>query len=148
MGSHEKTEHFRTDEEVERLVRMFETCTLPLERWDHRAHLTVGLWYLLRHEEVTATDLIRLGIKRYNRSRGIETTPTGGYHETITLFYVRVISKYLRTAGRHGSIAALAEGLFKSAGCKQLPFEYYSKERLMSLEARRGWVEPDLKLLD
>jgi len=32
-------------------------------------------------------------------------------------------------------------------GSKRLPFEYYSRERLMSWEARMDWVGPDLKPL-
>jgi hypothetical protein len=134
--------------DTERLVAMFEACTLPRELWTHRAHLTVGLWYLMRFEERVAADLIRTRIKRYNQACGIETTATSGYHETITLFYVRMIASYLSRAGREWQIDKLAEALFKRIGDRRLPFEYYSKERLMSAEARLRWVEPDLKTLD
>lgn len=148
MSSHEEEELFGTDAEVERLVSMFESCTLPRARWTHRAHLTVGLWYLVRHEEAVATDLIRRGIQRYNQACGIETTETSGYHETVTLFYARMIERFLRRTGKAASIAVLAEALFNSMGDKQLPLDYYSRERLMSGQARTGWVEPDLKPLD
>jgi hypothetical protein len=134
--------------DTERLVRMFEACTLPRELWTHRAHLTVGLWYLMRFEEPVAADLIRTRIKLYNQACGIETTATSGYHETITLFYVRMIASFLSRAGKEWQVDKLAEALFKRIGDKRLPFEYYSKERLMSVEARARWVEPDLKPLD
>jgi hypothetical protein len=145
---HETLAPYGTSAEVLRLVREFEACTLPRAEWTHRAHLTVGLCYLLRHDEAAATRLIRDGIKRYNRAMGVETTPTGGYHETITLFYVRVIGKFLARARRDCTLAALANALVLECGDRELPLAHYSRERLMSREARRRWVEPDLKALD
>ncbi|HEV7843933.1 MAG TPA: hypothetical protein VGO69_09550 [Pyrinomonadaceae bacterium] len=134
--------------DVEALVREFEACTLVRERWTHEAHLTVGLWYLARHDQAEATALIREGIKRYNQACGIQQTETSGYHETITLFYVRVIRRYLEEKRVACSLSELASGLMKACGDRTLPFEYYSRERLLSWAARTRWVEPDLKPLD
>ena len=136
------------DDEAKRLVREFEACTLAGERWTHEAHLTVALWYLVRHADAEATRLIRDGIQRYNLSRGIEMTKDGGYHETITRFYIRAIRRYLRDACAAQTFAELLEGLLAACGDRNFPFEYYSRERLLSWEARTGWLEPDLKLLD
>ena len=146
--SHESIAPYRTSAEVLRLVREFEACTLPRAEWTHHAHLTVGLWYLLRHDEAAATRLIRDRIRRYNRAWGVETTPTGGYHETITLFYVWAIGKFLAHAGRDCTLAALANRLVAECGDRDLPLAYYSRERLMSWEARTRRVEPDLKPLE
>jgi hypothetical protein len=134
--------------DVEALIREFEACRLPRERWTHEAHLTVGLWYLSRHDEAEATTLIRNGIKRYNQACGIQQTKTSGYHETITLFYVRIIRRYLKERRVAASLDELAKGLMKACGDRALPFEYYSRERLLSWDARKAWVEPDLKPLD
>ena len=138
---------FRTSEEIERLVAAFESCILPRGEWNHRAHLTVGLWYLAKHDIVRATNLIRASIQKYNHACGIIKTKDSGYHETITLFYVWLVSKYLNGVS-NSSIVELVNGLLTSYGDKRLPFEYYSKERLMPWEARTKWVEPDLKPLD
>jgi hypothetical protein len=138
----------RTLDEIEHLISAFEACTLPRERWSHHAHLTVGLWYLVRHEKREATEMIRRNIQKYNRAHGIVTTKTSGYHETITLFFIRVVSKYLKEASTNNSIVALLNGLIDSYGDRNLPLAYYSKERLMSPEARTRWLEPDLKPLD
>jgi hypothetical protein len=134
--------------EVTRLVSEFEACTLARERWTHEAHLRVALWYLARHEVGEATRLIREGIKRYNQACGVVQTETGRYHETITLFYVRIISRYLKGARAGASFAELVAGLLPACGDRALPFEYYSRERLLSWAARTGWVEPDLKAID
>ena len=136
---------FKDSEEVSRLAAAFEACTLPREEWTHRAHLTVALWYLSRLPAEAAEEAIRTGIRRYNASRGIVTTETSGYHETLTRFYVHVVGRFVREepAG-DGDWAARANALFERCGARDLPLRHYSKERLMSKEARFGWIEPDL----
>jgi hypothetical protein len=146
--SHKRVAPYRTSAEVLRLVREFESCTLPRAEWTHHAHLVVALWYLVRHTEAEATKLTRDGIKRYNKACGVETTKTSGYHETITVFYIRAIRKFLSTANRDCTLAALANSLINICGDKNLPLEYYSRERLMSWEARTAWLEPDLKAFE
>ncbi len=145
---HKTVAPYRASAEVLRLVREFDACCLPRAEWTHHAHLVVALCYLVRHEEAEATRRIRVGIWRYNGACGIKTTKTGGYHETITLFYIRVISKFLSAASLDCTLAALANSLIHACGDKNLPLEYYSRERLMSWEARVGWVEPDRKALE
>lgn len=113
----------------------------------HRAHLTVALWYLLRHPADEATRRVREGIQRYNLAKGIPVAENGGYHETLTLFWVRVIRNYLARSDASEPIESLAQGLLEAAGDKDLPLEHYSRARLFSAEARAGWVEPDLKAL-
>ena len=137
---------FSSFREIEDLVRGFETGTLAREEWTHGAHLTVACWYLLHHTLIEATRLIRDGIKRYNNAKGIVTTATSGYHETMTLFWIHMVDGYLRDARPCASVALFNE-LLARCGDKGLPLEYYSRERLMSVEARARWVEPDLKPL-
>ena len=139
---------YHSASEVARLVGEFEACTLAGERWTHEAHLTVAAWYLARHEVAEATELIREGIKRYNAARGVAQTIDGGYHETITLFYVRVIKRYLAGRPVETPLAELVGGVLAACGDRQLPFAYYSRARLLSWTARTSWVEPDLKSLD
>ena len=138
---------YRTDDELEDLVRSFKSGTLPREEWTHIAHLTVALWYLVNYTTYTAAQLIRDGIRRFNGMKGIETTRTSGYHETMTLFWIWAISKYLSASKEGQTLADLANGIAERLGESGLPFKYYTRERLMSWEARTGWVEPDLKPL-
>jgi hypothetical protein len=145
--SYERVAPYRTAANVLRLVREFESCRLPRSEWTHHAHLVVALWYLLRHDEAKATRLIRGSIRRYNEAGGIKQTPTGGYHETITLFYIRIIGKFLSTTSPDCTLMMLVNSVISVCGDKNLPLEYYSRERLMSWEARTGWLEPDLKAL-
>jgi hypothetical protein len=140
---------FHSTEEIARLIEAFESCALSRAEWTHAAHLTVALWYHLTAPADEVTDRVRDGIKRFNAAHGIVTTPTGGYHETMTLFWIAIVAKYLRELpGRDHSFVALANGLIERYGDKSLPFTYYTRERLFSPEARARWITPDLKTLN
>lgn len=136
---------YRTLGEIENLIRAFKECTLPRRYWTHQAHLTVALWYLFHYSEMEATNCIRSGILRYNAAVGIQANPSGGYHETITLFWIRTIAKFLDAEGAYRPMVDIANKVIELYGKKNLLLEYYSRDRLMSWEARTSWVEPDLK---
>jgi len=141
------TTKFRTTGEVLSLLRRFHDRTLPRDEWTHAAHLTVALWYSLQFDWPEAVARVRRGIKRYNEASGIPTTPTGGYHETLTLFWMHVVRCFLEGERNEGrALVALANDLVASAG-RELPLAFYTRELLFSTEARAGWVEPDLKPL-
>jgi hypothetical protein len=139
-------EAYTSFDEIRQTVGGFEGGTLPRAQWTHRAHLTIAFWYLVCYPLPEATRKIRAGIQRYNESQGIKMTKDGGYHETLTLFWVRVVRHYLTLTTLEGHLVVLLNELVNRCG-KDLPFEYYSRERLLSWEARTGWLEPDLKTL-
>ena len=139
---------YRHADEIRELVAAFEARTLAKERWSHQAHLTVGVAFLRRMARDAALDALRDGILRYNESVGTPNSDTRGYHETTTRFYVWSIEAYLGTRPPYLDILTAVNGLLVSPyGSKDFPFEFYSRERLLSVAARRGWVEPDLKPL-
>ncbi|MEZ2238322.1 hypothetical protein [Microcoleus sp.] len=139
---------YRSPKEIDSLIHAFQECSLPRHQWNHAAHLTVALWYLFYDSEQEAIDAVRNGIKRYNWAQGIETTRNSGYHETITLFWLGIIRRYLAQESLHRSMVSLANRAIAKYADRTLPFCYYTRDRLMSSEARNHWVEPDLKSLD
>ena len=138
---------YQTEDEIEVLVTAFNNCTLSRSEWDHPAHLTVALWYLIRYNEQEAIEQIRNNIKRYNAAMGIETTKNSGYHETMTLFWVWMVRDYLSVNYHQNSILQLTNRLLNTHNNKYLPLQYYTQDLLMSWEARINWVEPNLKPL-
>lgn len=139
---------YDTAAEVECVVARFGDGTLPHGEWTHRAHLTVALWYASHYPPAEALDLVRAGILRLNAAHGVPTTPTRGYHETITRFYMHLVGRYVEQEGRAGDWAERANRLVARSGSRELPLRYYSEARLRSPEARAEWVEPDVRPLE
>jgi hypothetical protein len=131
------------------LVAALLSRTLPKPAWTHVAHLRVGLWHVRRFGEAGALTALRERISAYNEAVGTANTESSGYHETLTVFYVRLIADFLARAGAaaDGADEELEARLIADYGARELPLEYYSRDRLFSVEARRRWVTPDLKLL-
>ena len=133
---------------VDNLVSAFLASNLPKKYWTHEAHLKVGLWHLLNHNPEEALLLLRARITTLNSFHGVINSDTNGYHETLTAFYVKVISAYLANANISDSIEKLAAGLISLFGSRELPLKYYSREVLFSKKARQEWVSPDLQKFD
>jgi hypothetical protein len=122
------------------LVRAFEDCTLPSAAWTHAAHLSVAFWYLLSWPHDEATRRIRCGIQRYNatHNKGL------AYHETITLAWIKVIERFLDEHDRRLPAADLLDRLLDRCSDKNYLLRFYSRERLLSAEARAVWLPPDV----
>lgn len=131
--------------DVANLLAAFEAGTIPRAEWNHRAHLTMALWYILDHGPERGATRIREAILRYNQLQGIEQTAEGGYHETLTRFYIWLVQRFVITSDPARPRAELLNELCDRYGSKDYPLRYYSKERLASWEARTTWVPPDLR---
>jgi hypothetical protein len=108
----------------------------------------VGLWHVLKRPADLVLAELRRGISAYNEAVGTINDDAGGYHETITAFYVWAIGRFVEETGKASPLLALANALLASPyASKTFPFEYYSRARLLSVSARRGWLAPDLKTL-
>src|SRR5258708_30535173 len=126
----------------EDFLRAFEDLSFPADQFHHREHLRVACLYLKSSDATRAAERMTAGIRRFANHHGA----TQKYHQTLTLFWMRLVA------------AALAETL---EGCafeellaahpticdKNLPAKYYSQALLQSSAAREGWVEPDLQPL-
>jgi hypothetical protein len=137
-----------TREEVAAFIAGFEGCRLSKQQWTHQAHLTAGFWYLTQFGQPAALETIRRNIRRHNESVGTPNTDTGGYHETITLLYLSGIERHIRAHLGLSFEASLQALLESELGSSAWPLQYYSRERLFSLAARRGWVDPDLQPME
>ncbi len=87
-------------------------------------------------------------IRGYNESVGGVNDDTQGYHDTITRAYLRGVRMFLEETDATRPINELVNELLHSPmGKRDWPLRFWSKERLMSVEARRRWVEPDLRAM-
>ena len=121
----------------------FEACTIPAKEWTHAAHLVVGLWHVHRYGADEALLRLRSGIRRLNESHGGVNSATDGYHETITAGYVQLIAQYLESGPEMAPGIRAMKLLASPLAAKEVLFTFYSRERLLSTDARAAWVEPD-----
>jgi adenylate kinase family enzyme len=136
-------------EDVVRLAAAFEACAIPHKAWTHAAHLTVGLWHVDRYGADAALLRLRTGIRRLNESIGGANTATSGYHETITAAYVILLSQFLDEREDGESLGDLVSRLLAGPlAARDVLLAFYSRDRLMSIEARARWVEPDIAPID
>ncbi len=133
-----------TDDEIALLAERLLDRTLPKDQWTHAAHLTATLRLVRTRNQDLERDLPGI-IRAYNVAVGGVNDDTSGYHETITQAYLAAIRAF-ETAlppGLSDSEAA-ARLLATPLGDKAWPLRHWSRARLFSVEARRGWVDPDL----
>ena len=135
--------HFRSVAELEHLVRRFEDCTIAPAEFTHRAHLAVALWYLAHASHAEAAALMRAGLLRY-----IAHHQAGDkYHETITLFWLKLVGHFLDYAAAGRTLPDLANELCARFGDSKFLFAHYSRALIQTDAAKTAWVEPDLKPL-
>ncbi|MFC0184624.1 hypothetical protein SAMN04515674_107117 [Pseudarcicella hirudinis] len=133
---------YRSNEEVESLVRSFLTCQLPVEAWTHEAHLTVGIWHLLRYTPIETLLLMRVNIISYNQSVNTPNNFERGYHETLTWFWIKTLHEFLEDFGREQSLTDTCNALFSSKWSdRNRALQFYEREKLFSVEARARIIE-------
>jgi len=131
--------------DIDDLTARFIACTLPKSEWTHAAHLTVGTWHVTRFGAAEALHRMRTGIRRLNDAHGTVNSASSGYHETITRAYIELIASFLAACPPGTSLAHAVDALLAGPlGDRQVLGLFYSRDRLMSVEARAAWVEPDL----
>ena len=130
---------------LDQLIVGFQSCTLPHAAWTHLAHLRVGAWHVHHLGAETALATLRAGIRRLNDSHGTVNSSNSGYHETITAAYVQLIDAFLATFEASVPLDRRLAALVASPlGDRSILLRYWSRERLMSPEARAAWLAPDL----
>ena len=135
---------FPDDAAIRRIGEGLLACNLPRPDWTHEAHLAATSWLLLERPDIIPERDLPALIRAYNLSVGGVNSDTEGYHETITQVSIRGVRAALaRGEGRR--LCERVNALLQAEeGRRAWPLRFYSAERLFSVEARRGWVEPDL----
>ena len=134
--------------DVDGLATGFVACTLSRDAWTHPAHLIVGMWHVDRYGTDDALSRLRVGIRRLNESHGTPNSNHDGYHETITRAYTQLLSQYCDVCSADMPLRErVARLLCSPLAGRDILYMFYSREVLGSVEARVGWVEPDIAAL-
>jgi len=122
------------------LFEAFVSTALPAEQFRHEQHVRVAWLFVCRHGMPAALGAFSEAIKRFAAAKGAH----GLYHETITWAFLLIISeRQVRTPGTiwPAFVGANPDLL---AWQPSILERYYSKDLLMSDQARRSFVMPDL----
>lgn len=135
---------FADDAAIRAVGEGFLDHSLPKEGWTHEAHIATCAWLMIERPDIDpAHDLPRL-IPAFNAAKGGVNDDHSGYHETITQAYVRGVRAFLAD-NPGGALAERINALLASpTGARDWPLRFWSSAVLLSVAARRGWVEPDL----
>lgn len=126
----------------EEFLAAFEAQTL--EEFHHRDHIKVAYLYLRRYPLEEAIAKVRAGLQALAVAWGAPVDNLEkGYHETITQAWVRLV---------HVTLSDCEPTENADVFCDQQPQliektrlqQFYSRERLMTWEAKREFVQPDL----
>ena len=138
---------FVSDEQIAAIGAGLLDLSLPKAQWTHAAHFAAALWLMACRPDSYAERDMPGFIRAYNIATGVANTDTDGYHETITQASLRAARSFLRQDPNR-SLFATCNALMQSPlGKSNWLLTYWTRARLFSVEARRRWVEPDLKPL-
>jgi hypothetical protein len=140
-----------TEPEIDAFIAAFESGTLPKARWTHAAHILTGACYVHSLGEAAAIARMRDRVSAYNIAVGGQNTPTSGYHETVTVFWIKLLAigvsnfKILNPMLSRAELVTLVTREF--AGYGNIYREFYDFDILTSEEARSIWIQPNIRPL-
>lgn len=134
---------FADDAAIRRVGEGFLGLALPKAEWTHEAHIATCAWIIIERPDILPErDLPHL-IRRYNESVGGVNDATQGYHETITQVAILGVRAALSRSPSDGLAARINRLLHEPEARRDWALRFYTRDRLFSVAARRGWVEPD-----
>jgi hypothetical protein len=137
-----------TEDSIKRIGEGVIARTLPKPEWTHEGHLLAALYWQRHHAGLVRAGKIGDVIRGYNEATGVINDENGGYHETITLAYLRMTAWFLGQFPAAHPLADVAQALLASPyALREWPLEHWQKDTLFSPLARANWVEPDVKPL-
>lgn len=134
---------YTTENEILAVVRGFENGTISRADWRHREHLTVALYYLSHHDFDLALIKMRDGIFNLLKAFAVDVQKEMPYHETLTIFWLRTVADFAKSKNGASMLETCNELVEKFD--KDFPLRFYSRELLFSDEARKRFVESDLR---
>lgn len=121
----------------------FDGATIPKQRWRHRDHVRAAWLHLARAPFDEALPRLRAGIRRLNAAHGVVEAVDRGYHETLTHAWLRLVDTTRRAHGPEVDSDAFCDRHPHLLAPTLLRL-YYTRDRIVSPEAKRRFVEPDL----
>jgi len=136
--------NYNSENDILEIVRAFENGTISRGNWKHAEHLTVAFYYISNNDFETSLNKMRGGIFNLLKAFEVDLNVEMPYHETLTVFWMQTVSTFAELNNGF-SIVEMCNRLVDKFD-KDYPLKFYSSERLFSDEARKNFVEADLKI--
>ena len=134
-----------TDDEF---IERFKTTAISPKDWDHLGHVRAGCILVMRMTPAEALPIMRRGLETLlKRARAEGFDPRVGYHETVTLAWLKIIRAALDADDSAPQDARAFCTSHPELNDPRLQLRYYSRKLLATEEARSTFVEPDLEPL-
>jgi len=138
---------FTSEQEIKRIYSGLMDRTLPKSEWTHAAHFAAAV-AMLADLKQAAFDRMPDVIRAYNLATGVENTDTDGYHHTITLASLMATQSEMDAIPKAQPLFEITNTLLaQEYGQPKWLLTFWSEAVLFSVDARRGWVEPDIQAL-
>jgi len=85
-----------SEQEIERVVRGFETCQTSAAEFKHKDHLVVAVWYVHNLGREAALNRMREGLLKFIAHHQVDPKK---YNEEVTRFWIERIAERLDDVG-------------------------------------------------
>jgi hypothetical protein len=133
-----------TEDGIDAFIAAFEAGSLPKARWTHGAHILTGACYVHALGEAAALERMRARVSAYNLAVGGQNTETSGYHETVTVLWIKILSGFRGEHPGLGRAEFAVAAVEEFVGQRDILRWYYDFDVVESVEARKRWVAPTL----
>ena len=120
---------YKSEPQIEQVVRGFETCTTPAAEFHHREHLTVAVWYLQTLSPRDTVARMRAALLRFLDHHGVDRAK---YSEDITVFWVDAVARHLEGISADASLVdkcnVVVESFCSTARGSTLPAQSANSE--------------------
>ena len=127
-------------------IESFETCAIAAADWNHRCHIRMAWIYLRQMPLQEAMEVVRANIQRFGRANNVPDLLDRGYHETMTVAWMRLVASAMANYGACSDSDAFCEAMPHLLS-RTLLRVFYSRDRIMTIDAKSGFVPPDLASL-
>jgi len=124
-------------------VQAFESCAIPLSEWSHRSHIRMAWIYLRLLPPAEAIAEVRTGLQRFVAAHAVPDSLERGYHETITVAWMRLVESAMTHHCQCDSSDAFCDAM-PHLLCQTLLRVFYSRDRIRTPAAKAGFIPPDL----
>lgn len=133
---------YETKSEIEKVVSDFETCRTRKDDFHHAHHLVVAVVYLESFSLEAAVKKLRESLQRFLDHHSIDKQK---YNETLTVFWLEMVVLELRRLPEDLGLVDKCNSVIDALNNPKLASEFYSEKLLWSEQARKTFVDPDLK---